>query len=374
MAGILFNLLAARAGGQITRANAFFKRFRNYCPDTKMLVLKDRLSPLVIEDSQGVDVAEVNLGAGPLRAYRRLAWENVNIQRIMKEKDLDIYLTFSHYMPSRVGKGVRSVVGVSNLAPFSAEAWNAEGLALRFKMRMLRHSIIVSARRADRVIALSTTCKRILEAHGIDGKTISVIPNGVEIYAENGGDLLAGIPYDKPYILSVSHFHRYKNYERLVDAYAELPGEMRKKHSLVIVGKAYDGSYYRDIMQRVAKSGASSDIIIVPGADRAELQALYRNAGLFVFTSLIENSPNILLEAMAHRLPVLASSLDPMPEFGGDAIRYFDAMSATDIFTKMMEMLENKELAAEYGARAGDRSKMFSWDSFTKSVCELCNK
>lgn len=374
MAGILLNLLAATNGGQVTRAEAFLRRFRAYAPNTRLVIVKDRDSLSFIDDAADWEVINIPIGTGRLKAFRRMAWENLVLPRLMRKEQLDVYLTFSHYLPFMLGSGVRSIVGVSNLAPFSTEAWDVESNPVRLKMWLLRRTIISSAKRADQVIALSNTCKRILAKHGIDELKIEAIPNGVEPLPSGNCESLQPDPElgIVPYILSVSHFYRYKNFERLLESFSLLPLPMRESFKLVIIGKAYDAEYFNGIKSMIGWLGIEKRVLIIPGADRAILDRYYRNASLFVFTSLIENSPNILLEAMSYGLPILAGNIEPMPEFGANGVHYFDVMSSTDLADKMNELLTNPDIASKLGRRAKVRASDFSWDSFTGSVVRMC--
>ena len=374
MSGMLINLLAATTGGQITRAEAFLRRFSHYNPDARLIIVKDPQSLTFCDNGADWEVKNVSIGATRFRALRRIAWENIFLPPLMRKEKLDIYLTFSHYLPFCLGSHVQSIVGVSNLAPFSTEAWDVESNAVRFKMWLLRHSIISSTKRAHRVIALSNTCRRVLAEQGIDKSKITVIPNGVEVCLNESSDgIVPETPFNSPYILSVSHFHRYKNFNRLIEAYGLLPKVLRNRFFLVIVGKPYDRKYFDEIKELIVEYGMQSRIFIIPGLNRDELDSLYRNASLFVFPSLIENSPNILLEAMAYGLPILASNVDPMPEFGGEVVRYFNGLSADALSSKMKGILLDADGAANLGSQARERSKQYTWDAFTKSVVDLCS-
>ena len=77
---------------------------------------------------------------------------------------------------------------------------------------------------------------------------------------------------------------------------------------------------------------------------------------------------------MAYSLPVIASDIDPMPEFGGDAVAYFDAFSPDDLAGRIVELLSDREQARELGSQAKERSEMYSWDAFTQKVIDLCNR
>jgi len=373
MAGILLDLLAATTGGQVTRAEAFLRRVRAYAPETRLVIVKDRDSLSFIDGGADWEVINVPIGAGRLRAVRRMAWENFALPRLMCKQQLNVYLTFSHYLPRMLGSGIHSIVGVSNLAPFSAEAWSVESNAVRFRMWLLHHTIISSAKRADQVIALSNTCKRILVKHGVDESKIEAIPNGVEPLLSCASQASQPDPEcGVPYILSVSHFYRYKNFERLVEAYSLLPSSLRECFHLVIVGESYDAAYSKEIKGLIAQLGIEGRVQIIPGADRTTLDKCYRNASLFVFTSLIENSPNILLEAMSYGLPIVAGNIEPMPEFGANGVRYFEVMSSTDLAKQISEILTNPNSAAMLGQCALVRANDFSWDAFTKSVVGMC--
>jgi len=295
---------------------------------------------------------------------------------LMRKKKLDVYLTFSHYLPQWLNSSVFSIVGVSNLAPFSIEAWEAERGLVRLKMWLLRRSIVSSVKRADKVIALSRTCERVLVEQGVGEEKITVIPNGVERCSSDCADGIESVvsSFGSSYILSVSHFHRYKNFDRLVEAYSLLTRGLQQDFSLVIVGKPYNLKYFNEIKDLIAHRGIDNRVFIIPGMERAQLDLLYRNASLFVFPSLIENSPNILLEAMAYGLPILASNIDPMPEFGGEGICYFDGLSATDLVREMDKLLSDLDGRADFGRRAKLRANSYSWSAFTEKVVKLCRR
>jgi glycosyltransferase involved in cell wall biosynthesis len=288
----------------------------------------------------------------------------------------DTYLTFSHFLPWFLPRNVFSIVGVSNLEPFSEMAWKVESNAARLRLMLLRHTIITSSKRADQVIALSHACKNILAECGVSKSKIKVIPNGVDICKDHEDENIeTGLPCKSPYILTVSHFYRYKNFEKLIEAFGLLSFNLKDQmqYKLIIVGKPYDKKYYDEIIGLIAKLELQDHIIIIPGLERKSLDSLYRNASLFVFTSLIENSPNILLEAMAHSLPIVSSDVAPMPEFGGDSVSYFNALSASDLAEKLSDVMEDTERATKMRILAKQRSLEYTWDNFTKSVIDICS-
>jgi hypothetical protein len=175
---LCLNLLAATAGGQLSRARAFLDRFDEMAPHAQLLVIKEKSVLTEYRSTARRQVIDVPIGLGKLKAFRRMWWENFVMPRIIRKHNADVYLTFSHYLPHLFDTSLPSVVGVSNLAPFSAEAWSQESLPVKLRMAALRRTIISSALRATRVLALSETCREILIAFGIPENKITVAPIG----------------------------------------------------------------------------------------------------------------------------------------------------------------------------------------------------
>ena len=152
MAGILLNLLAVSDGGQVTRSAAFLKRFRRFDSITRLVILKDRDSLLFCDDFKEYEVINFTIGKGRTRVIRRVIWENIFLPQLMRKHDLNIYLTFSHYLPFMLGSHATSIVGVSNLAPFSMEAWKVESYYVRIKMALLRRLIVSSTKPISKTV------------------------------------------------------------------------------------------------------------------------------------------------------------------------------------------------------------------------------
>jgi len=321
----------------------------------------------------GIEVIDIPIDVGRFKSIRRMFWENTALIHFVRRWSPDAYLTFSHYLPSR-NLGVPSVVAVSNLAPFSSDAYLVEGLVGRLRLAILRKTIISSAIRANAVIALSNKCKMDLVDVGVASSKIFVIPNGVEQDAITREGTYCAESNDNLYILSVSHFYRYKNFEQLLRAYSIISTSIRDVLRLKIVGKFYDEKYVAELLSLAKELGISSRVDFIPGLDGNELRLAYRSAKIFVFTSLIENSPNILLEAMAYGLPILSSDTAPMPEFGGNAIAYFKSGDEADLARKIETLLGDQVALDELGRQALKQAKNFSWDVFTMSVTNLCAK
>jgi glycosyltransferase involved in cell wall biosynthesis len=365
-----------RLGGQVTRIKAFLQRFRTYDPESRVIVAEEdgavsRLAP----DRPDLEFVG-RKGAGAARAARRMLWQNLALPQLCRQRNAGVYLHFSHYLPYGLPGNMRTIVGVANLQPFSREGRAAEvRFDKRLRLAVLERTILSSVRRADQVIALSEECRDVLAERGLDQRKIAVIPNGVEapcaMEAADAGAEVQRQGIAGEFVLYVSHFYRYKNFERLVRAYALLPEQLRTRYALVLVGVPHHRECWDNVVTIVARLDLGHRVIMIPGLDTRALSALYRRCTLFAFPSLVENCPNILLEAMAHGAPVVAGRIGPMPEFGGDAVGYFDPLDEASMAVTLTEALSDTFLRQDLSRKGRQRALGYSWDSFTRSVVGL---
>lgn len=373
---VVFDGLAVITGGQVTRAKAFLQRFRHYDPQSRLIVLKSHGDWAPVHAGPNIEVVEVSLPQGRWRAIGRMVWQNLFLPRLLTSAGADIYLSFSHYLPRTMPGRLMTIMGVSNFAPFSELAREAEVSASgRLRLTLLKATILRSAQQAHKVIALSGALRRTLVTCGIPEGKVAVIPNGVDrppaALSEGDGRGFARFGVHGEFLLYVSHFYRYKNFARLVQAYAGLPDEVTKRYSLVLIGEPHDRAYYREVVSVIHTSGLAGRVVVIPGLSGEQLVPFYQAAALFLFVSLVENSPNILLEAMAHGAPVLASRIEPMPEFGQEAVQYVDPLDVPAMTRAITGLLEDGPAREALRKRAPVQAAHFNWDDFTAHVISL---
>ena len=90
------------------------------------------------------------------------------------------------------------------------------------------------------------------------------------------------------------------------------------------------------------------------------LAGLYSGASVFVYPSLAEGFGLPLLEAMACGLRSITSNNSSLPEVGGDAVRYVNALD--DVALGELIRLEVSACNGLPYVPAIERSKRFSWD------------
>ena len=362
---LFINLLAGNAGGQVTRAKAFLSCIRDDYPDIEMVILKDACNLVQYGGCRNIKIIDITFKFF-FKALQRFIWENLMLSSLVKKQGADVYITFSHSLPFG-NFSIPTLVGVSNLAPFSKEAIKSESLLMRLKLALLRHTITNSVLRASSVLALSETCRLEMQKIGVSGDKIIVASNGVDDFWSMPAERFDFKSYGvhRPFLLYVSNFHRYKNHKRLIEAYKLLPSDLRDEYQLVLIGKVGSKSLYGELSRFIY---GDSDIVMISGANSLELRAFYQSASLFLFPSLIENSPNIMMEAMKAGAPSIVSSLATMTEFYGSNGLYFDPLDSENMATQIENILKDDSILSALALCGKARANQYTWKYFTDKV------
>jgi glycogen(starch) synthase len=107
--------------------------------------------------------------------------------------------------------------------------------------------------------------------------------------------------------------------------------------------------------------------------DRETVRNEYRNADIFVLPSLGEGMPNVVLEAMASGLPVVATRVRGIVDLVEDGVSgfLFEPRNAEALMEKLALLLENDALRMKMGKAARQRAKEFSWERVAEEYRNL---
>jgi glycosyltransferase involved in cell wall biosynthesis len=81
----------------------------------------------------------------------------------------------------------------------------------------------------------------------------------------------------------------------------------------------------------------------------------------------------VLLEAMAAGKAIVCSSRPPMPEFGGDALWYFDPAEPGELAGLALRLLRQPRTRARLGADAAKRGSSYDWDATARKTWWVLN-
>ncbi len=239
-----------------------------------------------------------------------------------------------------------------------------------FAKFMLKLGEKMMTRYSDKVIVLTSLMKDYLyQRHGRDSV---VIPNGAKINKAESSEILNYFNLEKnKYIVSVSRIIRLKGIQYLINSFTKLKeeGKVDANFKLAIVG---DGEY-KEELEKIAKG--RNDIIFCGNQKDNNLAVLYSNAYLFVQSSEMEGLSISMLEAMAYGLPILASNISANLDAGADSVLYFESKNEKDLEDKLLKLVNNEELAKEFGNKAKYRvEKDYNWSIISDNIIDVYNK
>ena len=230
-----------------------------------------------------------------------------------------------------------------------------KSISYRIKRFFQRFVARMSILRADRVIFISKNLKE--RAIKGERRNIFVLYSGVNIEEkEKDFDTKAF----EPYILAVSNITYHKNYPALLKAF-EIIHERIPELNLVIAGKVMDKDYFKEITVPYRGKGIWDKIHFLGGVEHDKLPKLYKNAELYITTTLLEAFPLTPFEAMYFGTPVIASKASSLPEICGDAAIYVNPRNPDEIACKILLVLKDKRLKQQLVEAGKKRIKDFTW-------------
>jgi glycosyltransferase involved in cell wall biosynthesis len=205
---------------------------------------------------------------------------------------------------------------------------------------------------AHRVLTVCDAFARELIAHkGVSAERVRVQHNSIRpapaVDAEARGTLRQryGIAADEKVILVIGRFSREKAHVDLIEALSWLRRERPSlKTRLLIAG---DGPERARMEQRALELGVSESIIYA--GQVSDVQPYYAAADVMALPSHSEGSPFVLLEAMAARVPVVATAVGGVPEMVVDeeSALLVPARQPQMMAAALRRVLENQQLSQQ---------------------------
>lgn len=168
----------------------------------------------------------------------------------------------------------------------------------------------------DRIIAVSEEARLFhLKISGAPEDQTLTIYNGVEINRFKGQDderfplrRELGIPPEADVLVTVAVLRELKGIQFMIRALPQILAARPKTYYLV----AGDGDYHTTLEAEAQRAGVTERVIFT--GMRTDVPRVLAAGDVFVLPTLTEALPTVLAEAMASRLPVIASAVGGIPE------------------------------------------------------------
>ena len=178
--------------------------------------------------------------------------------------------------------------------------------------------------------------------------------------------LVGGVPF----VLAVGTRERRKNLPTLVRAFADLASRHPEVH-LVLAGGPGDDDANIDQVVSGLESDIEHRVHLLGRVSEPTATWLLEHSSLLAYPSLDEGFGFPLLEAMAHRTPIVASNVGSIPEVVGSAAVLVDPSDTDGWAEAISDVLTDSSLAARLVTAGDIRRQDFTWEKTGRLLHDL---
>lgn len=284
-------------------------------------------------------------------------WSVLQIYRIIKQKNIHIVICSTNLDIKLAGLAGR-IAGIPVIS--------RQGLALI--SNKTKYKILIKYF-TNSIVTNTFSIKQQYESYPWFPKNhIRVIYNGVDIHPRLFPEKTIRqlrehyhIEPDEKVILSCGRLNHQKGFSFLIEA-ARLAAEAQQKWKFIILGEGNQ----RKLLETQIHNNRLSNIILA--GHQEETGKFYQMADIFVLSSLFEGTPNVVLEAMTHRLPVIATAVNGVKEIieHGENGYTIPPQNAQAIYKQLEQILSDTIMLNQLQEAGYETVKnKFSWERFT---------
>ncbi len=271
---------------------------------------------------------------------------------VLRCREMDIHIIHSHgYKPSVYGFFVKLFTGIHVTS--TCHLWFM-GANRPLKQRIMTALELFCYRFFPVVIGVSEPIRKILIDHKVSGDKIVVIKNGIFLGDYNGiksdkhnclrteFDIKEGLPI----VLNVARLNEQKDQSSIISAAKQLI-DKGFHYKFFIVG---EGHLRHSLELEISEKGLQKDVFLLGYRD--DIPMLLRNSDVFILPSIDEGMPMALLEAIASKIPVVATQVGDIPkliahEKTGFIVNIKDVNSLSEGISCVLEHPEQSSEMAE---------------------------
>lgn len=282
------------------------------------------------------------------------------LRQLSKQHQVQTHFVFSCFYAtasvlSNIGLPIKTITLVRGDDVFDAQykphAW------LRGAVHKTLEKIAV--RYSQRVLATSSSMQQAMRARNPEANNIGTLANDITT-AELGIRLPR--PGQTVHIATVSVLNERKNIMLALQALARL------KHldwEYRLIGPDTSGKdHAAQLKQYCADHGIADRVKFLGWQNPTAAAQLLQDCHLFIFPTLMEGSPNALMEAMGYGLPCLASRIPEVTEVLTAPELHFDPHDPAELAHKIAGFITQPDQARQMTKQtAGDKQRyQFDWD------------
>jgi len=311
-----------------------------------------------------------------------LSLGSLHLWRMVRKLKIDIIAQIDS---SPVKFGVPAVLvgqltGVPSLITLQSDYARVEPtlqLHLRMISRIFWPYIL---RNCTRVRSVSRPIAEFALSHGVSEEDVEIIPNKEDLASFRDPDPpeemkkqarelgIKDLIGSSLVFLSVGRLIEVKNLERCLKAFA-LAYQQRTDLAYLIVGT---GELLEDLQQLARSLGVHERVRFLGYFPHDGLARIYHLSDVFLFPTLWEGHPRVVLEAMAARLPIICSNFGAITDLvgPGDGLRV-DPTDVDQIASAMRTLAEDAALRRKLGEHPAFDPEEFSIEAINMREAAL---
>ena len=298
------------------------------------------------------------------RLGRRLLADHFQVPALARIRGADALLTVG-FVPAR--KCLPAVMHLFSLQHLDKD--NRVG----FARRLYRHWVMrYSWPRADLVITNSQfAVAQILSVYPAFQRRMVQSYEGLQheqFHGAPGPDEVARLQrhfgIQPGYFLWLSNFYPYKQADLLLQGYARLSAETRRRHPLVMVGGDWENTLEK-LHQQAQSLNIAENIKFLGWIDDEWLAPFYRQALAFCLASREETFGRCVIEAMACGTPCLVNDIPIMQEVTAGHALIVNYRDATQVARALEQLAHDAARTARLREEGLARAAHFTFEKLT---------
>lgn len=263
-----------------------------------------------------------------------------------------------------IGNALRipSVVTIHGLYNLHLESWGEQ--AMNLILDNLKHS--------SKLLSVSHTAAISYAPHLLPRNSdIIIIPNGINAQSQTSEstELLQWKKRirNRKVILAVGTLVQYKRFDLLIEGAKQIYSAMGNAFVVIIIGKGGENLRLRTLVKQY---GLSNNVYFAGAVPPKQMSDWYELADFLVHPSVIDSFSMVCLESMAHRKPIICTSVIGIAEYIINKKEgfIFAPNNLDDLTAAIKTLLTNDPLLKKMGQNAYERSIDFQWSQITPKI------
>lgn len=217
-----------------------------------------------------------------------------------------------------------------------------------------------SLKRVDRCLVPSMFLKEVFEKWG---QTAEIVPNAIGQEFLDSLEQCRGksVKPGTPHLISTRNLEKIYAINVAIQAFAIV----KKHYPDAILSVAGSGPEEQELKVLCKTLGVEQSVRFLGRLNSAQMAELYASADVMLNTSLADNLPVSVIEALASSTPVVTTNVGGIPKMVSDGVDavFFQPDNAQQLAEKINHLLESDELRSSIVANGVKNVQQYLWGS-----------